>query len=542
MENKSGYLLLRNSRENKGTAFSKEERENLGLEGLLPIHIETMETQILRVNEQLDQFDTPISKYIFLSQLQDINETLYFRTIMRAPATYLPIVYTPTVGEACEKFGHIARSPKGLFISINQKGRIKTILRNWPVKDIRFTVVTDGGRILGLGDLGVFGIGIPVGKLALYTACAGVPPEYMLPIVLDVGTNNETYLKDPLYLGLRQKRVTGKAYDEFIEEFVEAVNEVFPKICIQWEDFNGEIAIKILNKYRNQVCTFNDDIQGTAGVATAGFISISRLMEKPFTDQKFLFLGAGAAAFGIADMLIQKFKRDGLSETEAFERIYMFDSHGLLVKSRKDLAQYQLPFAHDCETSTDFADAVLKIKPTAIIGVSTVGGAFTQQVVENMSLVNERPIIFPYSNPTSHSECTAEQAYVWSKGKAIFASGSPFDPVTYEGKTFTPGQGNNVFIFPALGLAIFATEAKRVTDDMLITAAEGVAEQVTKEDFDNGLIYPRVSNILNVSINVAVKIATYIFDNNLASVERPKNIKSFLKSKMYKPEYKIFHH
>ncbi len=389
-----------------------------------------------------------------------------------------------------------------------------------------------------MGDLGLFGIGIPVGKLALYTGCAGVPPEYMLPIVLDVGTNNETYLKDPLYLGLRQKRVVGKEYDEFIEEFVAAITEVFPKICIQWEDFKGEIAIKILNKYRNQVCTFNDDIQGTAGVATAGFISISRLLEKPFTDYKFLFLGAGAAAFGIAEMLIQKFKRDGLSKKEALERIYMFDVNGLLVKSRKDLAEYQLPFAHDCEPSTDFANAILKIKPTAIIGVSTVGGAFTQQVIENMSRVNERPIIFPYSNPTSHSECTAEQAYTWSKGKAIFASGSPFDPVTYKGKTFTPGQGNNVFIFPALGLAIFATEAKRVTDDMLITAAEGVAEQVTKKDFDNGLIYPKVNDILKVSINVAVKIATYIFDNNLASVERPNDIKAFLKSKMYKPEYK----
>jgi len=542
MENKSGHLVLRDSRKTKGTAFSLEEREKLGLEGLLPINIENMETQILRIQGQLKQFETPISKYIYLSQLQDTNETLYFKTIMSDPAKYLPIVYTPTVGEACEKFGHIARSPKGLFISINQKGRIKTILKNWPVKDIRFTVVTDGGRILGLGDLGVFGIGIPVGKLALYTGCAGVPPEYMLPIVLDVGTNNETYLKDPLYLGLRQKRVVGKEYDEFIEEFVAAVTEVFPKICIQWEDFKGELAIKILNKYRNQVCTFNDDIQGTAGVATAGFISISRLLEKPFTDQKFLFLGAGAAAFGIADMLIQKFIRDGLSKKEAFERIFMFDVNGLLVKSRKDLAEYQLPFAHNCEPSTDFADAILKIKPTAIVGVSTVGGAFTQQVIENMSVVNERPIIFPYSNPTSHSECTAEQAYTWSKGKAIFASGSPFDPVTYKGKTFTPGQGNNVFIFPALGLAIFATGAKRVTDDMLITAAEGVAEQVTKKDFENGLIYPKVNDILIVSINVAVKIATYIFDNNIASVERPKDIKAFLKSKMYKPEYKNFYH
>jgi len=537
MKEKTGYSLLRDPHKNKGTAFTLEERRKYGLEGLLPAQVETLETQMVRVNEQLNQIDLPIHKYSYLTNLLETNETLFFNLIINDPAKFLPLVYTPTVGEACEKFGHISRRIRGLFISIDQKDHIKDILRNWPEEDIRFTVVTDGGRILGLGDLGVCGLGIPIGKLALYTGCAGVPPEYTLPIVLDTGTNNEAFLSDPLYPGIRQKRITGQEYDDFIEAFVKAVNEVYPKICIQWEDFKGVDAIRILNKYRDKVCTYNDDIQGTAAIATAGFISISRLMGKPFTEQKFLFLGAGAAAFGIADLLMQKFQKDGLSRKEALEHIWMFDVNGLLVNSRTDLADYQKQFAHSGEFTSVFAEAILQVKPTAIIGVSTVGGAFNQQVIENMSLINERPIIFPYSNPTSHSECTAEQAYTWSKGKAVFASGSPFTPVEYEGKTYTPGQGNNVFIFPAMGLAIFATGAKRVTDEMFITAAEAVAEQVTPDDFENGLIYPRVKDILKVSINVAVKVAEEIFYSGFAGVERPEDIRTFIESKMYVPVY-----
>lgn len=538
MEDPTGYQILRNPRLNKGTAFTNEERIKYGLTGLMPNTIESLETQILRVDEQLESFGKPINKYIYLMQLLETNETLFFKTISSEPAKFLPLVYTPTVGEACQQLGHISRRVRGLFISIDQKDQIKEILRNWPVKDVRFAVVTDGGRILGLGDLGINGMGIPIGKLILYTSCGGVPPEYTLPIVLDVGTNNEEFLTDPLYPGLRRKRTRGPEFDAFVAAFVEAMNEVFPKACIQWEDFTGVDAIRILETYRDETCSFNDDIQGTAAVATAGFISISRLMKKSFKDQRFLFLGAGAAAFGIADMLAKKFQRDGLTAEKAYKQIWMFDVNGLLVKSRTDLAPHQLNFAHDFEPCTNFAEAVLKIRPTAIVGVSTVGGAFNQQVIENMSLVNERPIIFPYSNPTSHSECTAEQAYIWSKGKAIFASGSPFAPVTYEGKTYTPGQGNNVFIFPALGMAIFATEAKRVTDDMLLTAAEAVAEQVTTENFENGLIYPHVNDILKVSINVAVRVAEHIFDTGLAGVSKPDNIRTFIESKMYIPEYK----
>jgi len=297
MEKSRGYSLLHNSRKNKGTAFSKAERKEYGLEGLLPDNIETLETQMLRVNEQLGNFDEPIDKYVYLMSLYDTNETLFFRTVIGKPSVYLPLVYTPTVGEACQKLGHIARRPRGLFISINQKDHIKEILNNWSYEDVRFTVVTDGERILGLGDLGIFGIGIPIGKLVLYTSCAGVPPEHTLPIVLDVGTNNEAFLKDPLYPGLKQKRVTGKEYDDFIEAFVVAVNEVFPKICIQWEDFAGVNAIRILDKYRYKISTFNDDIQGTAAIATAGFNAISRLIKKTFRGQGFLFFGTRAATF-----------------------------------------------------------------------------------------------------------------------------------------------------------------------------------------------------------------------------------------------------
>lgn len=538
MEKAKGLSVLFNPRLNKGTAFSLEERKEFGLTGLLPDVVETMDTQILRIREQLDASETAINKYIYLSNLLDTNETLFFNIVGSDPAKFLPLIYTPTVGEACEKLGHIIRRPRGLFISIEHKNNIEEILRNWPVQDVRFTVVTDGHRILGLGDLGVCGMGIPIGKLALYTSCAGVPPQFTLPIVLDAGTDNEKFLNDPLYPGLKQKRIKGKEYDDFVEAFVKAITKVFPKICIQWEDFAGVDAVRILTKYRDQICTYNDDIQGTASIALAGFIAISRLLEKPFKDQRFLFLGAGAAAFGIADMLVKKMMRDGLSKEEAYQRCYLFDVNGLLVTSRTDLSDFQKPFSHDGEVCSDFAEAILKLKPTAIVGVSTVGGAFTQKVIENMCAVNERPIIFPYSNPTSHAECTAEQAYTWSKGKAIFASGSPFAPVVYNGKTFTPGQGNNVFIFPAMGLAIYATEAKRVTDDMFLVAAEAVAEQVTKENFEKGLIYPHVNTILKISVNVAIKVAEEIFKNDLAAVTRPKDLQSFIKSKMYEPVYK----
>ena len=530
--------ILHDPRLNKGTAFTAAERRKHRLTGVLPDAVESMETQVLRVAGQLDALEQPIQKYVYLNALLDTNETLFYRTVISDPTKFLPLIYTPTVGEACERMGHIARRPRGLFVSIRNKHRIAEILRNWPERDVRFIVVTDGQRILGLGDLGIGGIGISIGKLTLYTSCAGVPPAQTLPIVLDAGTDNEALRKDPLYPGLKQRRVKGKAYDEFIDAFVAAVVQRFPRVCIQWEDFAGVNAIRILERYRDRICTFNDDVQGTAAVAVAGFIAISRLLKRPFADQRFLFLGAGAAAFGIADMITAKLVSDGLSRQEALERISMFDVNGLLVSSRTDLADHQKPFAHDGPPSNDFAACILRLRPTAIVGVSTVGGAFTRQVIENMSAVNERPVIFPYSNPTSRSECTAEQAYTWSGGRAIFASGSPFAPVTVEGRTFTPGQGNNVFIFPAMGLAVLATEARRVTDEMFITAAEAVAAQVSEGNFREGLIYPAVKDIRRVSYEVAVRVAEKIFESGLARVKRPRDIRKFIEKRMYQPVYR----
>jgi malate dehydrogenase (oxaloacetate-decarboxylating)(NADP+) len=534
---RKGYDLLRDPRFNKGNAFTLEERDRYALRGLLPNVVETLETQVARIEEQCDLFDKPINKYIYLMQLQDSNQTLYFRTLMNKPAKYLPIVYTPTVGEACEKFGHLLRRPRGLYIPVTDRGRIRDILHNWPEQDVRFAVVTDGERILGLGDLGVCGMGIPIGKLALYTTCAGVDPNYTLPIMLDVGTNNETFLKDPLYPGLRMKRLRGQEYTSFIDEFVDAINEVYPHICIQWEDFAGPNAVSLLARYRDKICTFNDDIQGTAAVALGGLFGAVKATGKPMTEQRFFFFGAGSAATGIAGLIVQVLRDSGMTEEEALSHCWMFNSGGLLVSSRTDLDSYKARFAHEHAPVSDLLTAIEELKPTALIGVSTIGGAFTQPVIEAMARMNSRPIIFPFSNPTSHSECTAEQAYSWTDGRAIFASGSPFNPVDVDGRTFTPSQGNNVYIFPAMGLAVLATKAKHVTDEMFIRAAEALAAQVTDEMMQTGLIYPPIDDILDVSINVAIEVARFVFDSGLATVERPENIAQFVRSKVYHADY-----
>ncbi len=532
-----GVGLLHNPRLNKGTAFSEAEREAFGLIGLLPEGVDTDELQLQRVRLQLDQKTSDIERYIFLSSLQDNNETLFYKTLMSDPAHLMPLVYTPTVGEACQKFGHILRRPKGLHLSIRRKGRIREILRNWPEKDVRFIVVTDGERILGLGDLGANGMGIPIGKLALYTACAGVPPRYTLPVTLDVGTNNESLLRDPLYLGLRQSRVRGVEYDDFVDQFVSAVQAVYPDCCIQFEDFANFHAVPLLARYRDRVCCYNDDIQGTAAVAVAGVYAALRVLKAKLSDQTFLFLGAGSAGTGIADLLSQAMTREGLSMEEARRHCWLFDVNGLIESGRTDLADFQKPFAHPHAPVKDFLAAVETIRPTGIIGVSTIPKLFNRPVIEAMSRINRRPLVFPYSNPTSRSECTAEEAYNWSEGRAIFASGSPFPPVRYDGKTFVPGQGNNVYIFPAMGMAIYATGARRVTDEMFITAAQAVAEQVTQEDLDMGLIYPPQSAILKTSLHVAARVAEVVFARGLAGVERPENVEEFIRSKAYRPAY-----
>jgi malate dehydrogenase (oxaloacetate-decarboxylating)(NADP+) len=533
----TGYALLHNPRLNKGSAFTAAERRSRGIEGFLPPGASTLETQVARTHAQLANLDNDLQKYLLLSDLQARNETMFYAVLMSDPASFMPLVYTPTVGEACQKFDHIFHAARGMYLPIGAAGRVREILGNWPEQDVRFIVVTDGERILGLGDLGVGGMGIPIGKLSLYTACVGVPPQYCLPITLDVGTNNQDLLDDPLYLGLRQNRVRGEKYHEFINEFVEAVQALYPKCCIQWEDFANINAVPILERYRDKICTYNDDIQGTASVALAGIFGALRISGQKLTDQRFLFLGAGSAATGIAELISQAMAQEGMDIAQARSRNALFDINGLLVPSRSDIADFQKPFVQDRAPIASFVEAVKALRPTGIIGVSTVPKLFNQPVIEAMAAINERPIIFPYSNPTSRSECTAEEAYRWSEGRAIFASGSPFPPVEIAGKTFVPGQGNNVYIFPAMGMAVFATEATRVTEAMFIVAAKAVGEQVTEKSLATGLIYPSQSQIFEASQHVAVRVAEYIFEQNLARVKRPDDIAAHIRSCTYRPVY-----
>lgn len=532
-----GEELLSNAILNRGTAFSIEQRKNLGLLGLLPEKVETEEEQLERVMFQVKSRATDLDRYIYLASLHDTDEVLYFKTLMSDPAYFMPLVYTPTVGAACQNYDKIMRRPRGLYLPITRQNELDELLRNWYEPDVRFIVVTDGERILGLGDQGIGGMGIPIGKLSLYTACAGVPPHVTLPITLDVGTNNQECLNGRTYLGLKQPRVTGQAYDDFIDAFVQAVQRVFPKACIQFEDFAFAHAAPILAKYRDKVCCFNDDIQGTAAVALAGIQTALRITQQPLTEQRILFFGAGTAAVGIATLLVKALMMNGLSEAEARQHCWMFDVHGLLQSQRQDLADFQQPFAHEHQAVESFVEAIHDLKPTAIIGVSTVGKAFNQAVIEAMAQHNPRPIILPFSNPTEHSECSAEDAYTWSKGQAIFASGSPFPPVHFNNQLFMPGQGNNVYIFPAMGMAIYVTGAKFVTDEMFIVAAKALSEEVSSHYLDLGLIFPPQQEILPVSLKVAAKVATYIFDHHLASVARPEDIDGYVGQMAYQPNY-----
>lgn len=534
---RSGIDLLRDSFVNKSTAFTEDEKERYGLIGLVPDVTETEDIQLQRALLQLGTKSTDLERYIYLISLLDHNETLFYRTIMSDPARFLPIVYDPTIGEACVEFGHIYRQPRGMYLSITRRGRVKDILKNWPQRDVRFICVTDGGRILGLGDIGANGIGIPIGKLQLYTACAGVPPRYLLPMYLDAGTDNEQCLNDPLYLGLRRTRPSTEDLYSFVDEFVEAVQEVFPKCCIHFEDWTGTDAVHLLQRYRDKYSVYNDDVQGTAGIVLAGMINAAKIKGTKLSDETYLFLGAGSAGIGLAGLLCSALVKEGLTLEQAQSRVYMFDVNGLLESTRTDLFDFQKAYAHQHKPTRDFVAAVESIRPTTIIGVSTVGGAFTQSVVEAVSRVNERPVILALSNPTEHAECTAEQAYTWSKGKAIFAAGVQFPAVRSNGQTFLPGQANNFYIFPAVGMAIFATQASRVTDEMFIEAARAVADQVSPNLLKQGLLYPFQSGILEIELHTAARVAELVFDSGLARVRRPKNMIAFIRDHVYKPEY-----
>jgi len=538
MTTKRGVELHQDPSLNKSTAFSDAEKQALGLVGLLPDVTETEDVQLSRVLLQLAHKATDLDRYIYLVNLLDHNETLFYRTVMSDPARFLPIVYDPTIGEACLNFSHIYRHPRGMYLSIKRRGGVKNVLKNWPQKDVRFICVTDGGRILGLGDLGANGGAIPIGKLQLYTACAGVPPQYLLPMYLDAGTNNEQYLHDLHYLGLRNTRPSAEELYSFVDEFVEAVQELYPKCCIHFEDWTGVDAVHLLERYRNKYCVYNDDVQGTAGIVVAGMINAAKIKGTKLSDEKYLFLGAGSAGIGLADLLCSAMVEEGLTLKQAQSKVYLFDINGLLESTRTDLVDFQQKYAHKHAPTRDFVAAIESIKPTTIIGVSTVGGTFTQKVVEAITRIHERPVILALSNPTEHAECTAEQAYTWSKGKAIYAAGVQFPPVHLDGKTFLPGQANNFYIFPAVGMAIFATQAKRVTDEMFIEAARAVADQVPTSLLSQGLIYPLQSNILETEIQTAARVAKLVFDSGLARVERPSDMVSFIREHVYKPAYR----
>ena len=534
-----GLALLRDPLLNKGTAFTEEERARLGLRGLLPPHILSLEMQAARIIENLRRLPDDLEKYVALNALHDRNEALFSRVVCDNIDEIQPLIYTPTVGLACQRYGHIFQRPRGLFISANDRGRVAELLHNWPYP-AKLIVVTDGERILGLGDLGANGMGIPVGKLSLYTACAGIHPRLCLPVVLDVGTNNEELLLDPYYIGLRRHRLRGAEYDELVDEFVTTAQRVFPGVVIQFEDFANHSAFRLLHRYRYRICTFNDDIQGTAAVALAGILSAMRATGARLGEQKLLFLGAGEAATGIADLVVSAMKADGLSESDARSRNWLFDSHGLVVKERSGLAEHKLPYAHIHAPVRDFGAAIRVCQPTVMIGVAAVGGTFTREVLELMAELNTRPIVFALSNPTSKSECTAEQAYRHSGGRALFACGSPFDPVMISGRTFVPRQGNNSYIFPGVGLGAIASGTRRITDEMFMAAAHALAEAVSQADLAQGSLYPPLTNVREVSARIAARVACIAYASGFAAGPPPDDVPTHVKSHMYAPRYDIY--
>ena len=531
-----GIALLRDPLLNKGTAFTEQERDALGLRGLLPAHMLSMKAQAERVLTNLRDLPNDLDKYVALNALHDRNETLFFRVVCDNIDEIQPLIYTPTVGLACQRFGHIFQRPRGLFVGANDRGRIAELLDNWPYP-AKLIVVTDGERILGLGDLGANGMGIPVGKLSLYCACAGIHPKLCLPVMLDVGTNNETLLNDPYYIGLRQKRLSGTAYDELVDEFITAARKVFPGVLIQFEDFANHSAFHLLHKYREKICVFNDVIQGTAAVALAGLFSALRVIRSKLTDQTLLFLGAGEAATGIADLVVSAMVAEGATEAEARRRNWLVDSRGLVVRNRSNLTEHKLPYAHDHAPIGDFPTAIHTLKPSAIIGVAAVGGTFTPDVLQTMAQINKQPIVFALSNPTSQAECSAEEAYRHTGGRALFACGSPYDPVKLDGKTFVPRQGNNSYIFPGVGLGAIASGTRLVTNEMFMAAAHTLANLVSEADLKQGSLYPALPRIREVSAHIGAAVAEIAYKRGLATGQAPKDLLAYVQSQMYDPHY-----
>lgn len=531
-----GYRALYHPAFNKSTAFTREEREEYGLKGLLPYGVGSQETQLNRVLKNLRRKSNDIEKFIFLASLHERNERLFYRTVVENIEEIMPLIYTPTVGQACKEFAHIFRRPKGFYITPEDKGNIREMLDNWPRPDVRVIVVTDGQRILGLGDLGANGMGIPIGKLQLYVACAGIVPRQCMPVMLDVGTNNEELLNDPLYLGYPHPRLEGQAYFDLVDEFIQAVQDKYPQALVQFEDFLTPNAYSLLSKYKDQILCFNDDIQGTASVSLAGVYAATRGTGIAFKDLRVMFLGAGSAATGIGDLMVTALEAEGLSNGEARKRLNYVDVNGLIVEGRDDLMPHNLPYAHE-GPQLDFVAAIREIKPHILIGATGAPGTFTEEVVRTMAKVNQRPAIFALSNPTSRAECTAEQAYAWSEGRAFFSSGSPFAPVEFDGKIHRPGQGNNAYIFPGIGLGVIASGATRITDAMFMIAARTLADMVSEDDLAAGALYPPLTDIRAVSLAIAVEVAEEAFASGLATEDKPDDIKAHAAALMYEPVY-----
>ena len=533
-----GHKFLRNPLLNRGSAYTEEDRCKNGLRGLLPARVETLDEQAKRAITVMRRFPTGLQRYIYLDALHNTNETLFFKVVSEHIEEVMPIIYTPTVGEACQEFSHIFMQTRGLYVTINDKGRIAELLNNVEQDDVEVIVVTDGQRILGLGDQGVNGMGIPIGKLALYTACAGVAPEKTLPVTIDVGTNNPAYLADPMYLGLRHERVCGAAYDELIDEFMLACRKRWPNVLIQFEDFGNANAFRLLDRWKDKSLCFNDDIQGTACVALTGFYSALRVTGGKLADQRVLFLGAGEAATGIANLIAAAISDEtGISIEQARKSCFLFDSKGLVTASRTGLTAHKKEFAHEAEPAESFLQAIQQLRPTAIVGVAALPNAFDSMVIGEMSAINERPIIFALSNPTSKAECTAEMAYQFSEGRALFASGSPFETVEYMGKTFVPRQGNNAYVFPALGRAATFVKAKTMPTGMFLAASRKLAELVTQEDLERGSLYPSLTEIRSISEAISVAVAEWAYANGLATTEKPENLEAAVKACMYTPHY-----
>jgi len=538
----NGMDYLRDPKLFKGMAFSLEERQTLGIHGLLPPRIKTLDEQAENCMRNLRRFQDPLNQYMYMVDLLDRNERLFYKLLSENTMELMPIVYTPTVGLACQKFGFAFKRPQGLFITIHDKGHIYEVIKNWPETDVRAIVVTDGERILGLGDLGAQGMGIPVGKLALYTALAGIPPHQLLPITLDVGTNRQELLDDIDYIGVRHKRVTGEAYDEFIDEFMEAVVKRYGQNClIQFEDFGNHNAFRFLEKYRNKYCTFNDDIQGTASVAVAGVLAALTATNTKLKDHTFLFQGAGEASIGIANLIAMAMeKREGVPFEEALKHIWLKDSRGLIVKGRSagGITEHKAPFAHEHKEMKELGDIVKELKPTVLIGAAAVPRVFTPEIIRDMATFNEQPVIFALSNPTSMAECTAEEAYVHSDGRAVFASGSPFPTFQGFGKTYEPGQGNNAYIFPGASLGVIAAGIHHISDSVFLSAAEALADMVTEEDLSVGRLYPPLANIREISVKIAKKVAEEAYEAGTASTyPEPEDKESFIRKTLYNYNY-----